>query len=116
MEMHSVFLTLADPTRFRIVELLRHGEQSVSDLVQQSDVHQSGVSRHLGILLELGFVQVRRDGQHRRYSLRPDPFREMEAWALAYRGIWNTRLDRLESALRKKKHAHSKKNKEGDSR
>jgi DNA-binding transcriptional ArsR family regulator len=102
MDMHTIFATLADPTRFRIVELLRKGEQAVSEIVEGVDVHQSGVSRHLGILLELGLVEVRRDGQHRRYSLRPDPFRDIEAWAVEYRRLWDARLDRLDAALSRK--------------
>jgi DNA-binding transcriptional ArsR family regulator len=108
MEMQSVFAALADPTRFRIVEFLRQGEQAVSDVVQHTDVHQSGVSRHLGILLELGLVQVRRDGQHRLYSLRPDPFRDIEAWVAGYRSLWGARLDRLEAALSKKTNSRGK--------
>src|SRR3954452_9154276 len=107
METQILFATLADPTRFRIVELLREGEQAVSDIVERVDVHQSGVSRHLGILLELGLVQMRRDGQHRRYSLRPDPFRDIEAWAVEYRRLWDARLDRLDAALSRKTSPHN---------
>jgi len=63
----------------RIVEALRRGEQQVNDVVTTLDIHQSGVSRHLRILLDAGFVQVRPDGQPRFYSLRLEPFRELEA-------------------------------------
>lgn len=114
MEMQTIFSTLADPTRFRIVELLREGEQAVSDIVERVDVHQSGVSRHLGILLELGLVQVRRDGQHRRYSLRPGPFRDIEAWAIGYRRLWNARLDRLDAALSRSTSSRKNNSKDGD--
>jgi DNA-binding transcriptional ArsR family regulator len=99
MMTHTIFAALADPARFKIVELLKRGERSVSDVVSEMDVHQSGVSRHLGVLLEAGLVEVRRDGPHRRYSLRADPFRDLEAWALGYRRMWDSRLDRLEAAL-----------------
>ena len=115
MEMQTIFATLADPTRFRIVELLRKGEQPVSDLVRQAGIHQSGVSRHLGILLELGLVQVRPDGQHRHYSLKPEAFREIEAWVAQYRSLWDARLDRLGSALGKRAASQSKEIKQGDS-
>ena len=76
----DVFETLADPTRRRIVEALRDGEQQVSDIVRQAGIHQSGVSRHLRILHDSGFVSVRPNGQRRLYALRPKPFRELEAW------------------------------------
>jgi DNA-binding transcriptional ArsR family regulator len=104
--MHTdVFQTLADPTRRRIVETLRDGEQQVGDVVAKAGVHQSGVSRHLRILHESGFVSMRPDGQRRFYALRPEPFRTLEAWLGPYRRLWETRLDRFEVALAKKQRA-----------
>ena len=79
------FETLADPTRRRIVEALRDGERQVGDIVLKAGVHQSGVSRHLRILHEAGFVSVRPDGQRRLYALRPEPFQEFEAWLAGQR-------------------------------
>src|SRR5919201_5813829 len=91
----AVFETLADPTRRRIVEALRDGERQVNDIVRQAGIHQSGVSRHLRILHDSGFVSVRPNGQRRLYALRPEPFRELEAWLADYRRLWGARLDRL---------------------
>ena len=79
--------------------MLRNGERQVNDIVARAGIHQSGVSRHLGILHEAGFVSVRPDGRRRLYSLRPEPFRELDAWLAKYRGLWEARLDRLEAAL-----------------
>ena len=98
----DVFQTLADPTRRRIVEVLRHGEQQVNDVVEKAGIHQSGVSRHLRILSEAGFVSMRPDGQRRLYKLEPAPFRELEAWLTQYRRLWEDRLDRFGAALEKK--------------
>lgn len=95
----DAFEILADPTRRRIVASLRGGERPVNDIVQAAGVHQSGVSRHLKILHEAGFVSVRPDGQRRLYALRPEPFRELEAWLADYRALWETRLDRFGAAL-----------------
>ena len=98
--MHErLFETLADPTRRRIVAALREGERQVNEIVETAGVHQSGVSRHLRILQESGFVSVRPDGQRRLYALRPDPFRELEAWLTDYRRLWEARLDRFDAAL-----------------
>jgi DNA-binding transcriptional ArsR family regulator len=91
--------TLADPTRRDVVHALRAGERQVNDIVRQVGIHQSGVSRHLRILLETGFVSVRRDGPRRLYSLRPDPFREIDDWLSQYRQLWEARLDRFGTAL-----------------
>ena len=98
----DAFQTLADQTRRRIVEALRDGEQQVGDVVEKAGVHQSGVSRHLRILYEAGFVSMRPDGQRRLYALRPEPFREIEQWLSQYRALWEARLDRFEAALEKK--------------
>ena len=99
----DVFETLADPTRRRIVEALLGGEHAVNDLVERVRIHQSGVSRHLRILGEAGFVQMRPDGARRLYSLRAEPFRELDAWVARYRSLWEARLDRFEAALEKKR-------------
>lgn len=95
----DVFQALADPTRRRIVEALRSGEQQVGDVVDKVGIHQSGVSRHLGILAEAGFVSMRPDGQRRLYALRPEPFQALEAWLGPYRKLWDARLDRFAAAL-----------------
>jgi len=98
----DVFQALADPTRRRIVEALREGEQQVGDVVAKAGIHQSGVSRHLRILYESGFVSIRPDGQRRLYALKPEPFRELEGWLGPYRKLWDARIDRFEAALEKK--------------
>jgi DNA-binding transcriptional ArsR family regulator len=108
--MHAdVFQTLADPTRRRIVEALRRGERAVNDIVAAVDIDQSGVSRHLRILSEAGFVRVRPDGSKRLYSLRPEPFRELETWVTGYRSLWEKRLDRFAEALERKQRARATK-------
>src|SRR5262245_270091 len=98
----DVFQALADPTRRRIVEALRAGEQQVGEVVEKAGIHQSGVSRHLRILQEAGFVSMRPDGQRRLYSLEPEPFRELDNWLSEYRKLWEARLDRFDAALEKR--------------
>ena len=108
----DAFQALADPTRRRIVEALGVGEQQVNDVVGKLHIHQSGVSRHLRILLEAGFVKVRPDGPRRLYSLRPKPFQELDSWLGRYRGLWEERLDRFGEALRKRRAARATNSKE----
>jgi DNA-binding transcriptional ArsR family regulator len=111
--MHSdPFVALVDPVRRSIVEALRAGELPVNDIVGRMDIHQSGVSRHLRILSEAGFVQVRPDGARRLYSLRPEPFRELDDWISGYRDLWERRLDRFAAALDRKKKARITRRKE----
>ncbi|HTT73518.1 MAG TPA: metalloregulator ArsR/SmtB family transcription factor [Thermoplasmata archaeon] len=93
------FEVLSDPTRLRIVEQLRGGERSVGALVSTLAVCQPGISRHLRILHDRGFVRVRAEGQRRLYSLRPQPFRDLDRWMDDYRDLIEGRLDRLEELL-----------------
>ena len=79
----------------------------MNDVVGRLDIHQSGVSRRLRILLDAGFVQVRPDGQRRFYSLRPEPFRKLEAWVANYRNLWEARLDRFGEAVGNRKMARA---------
>jgi len=103
-----VFHALADPTRRRIVEILSAGEQPVGELVGHAGIHQSGVSRHLRILQDAGFVSVRPEGQWRVYALRPEPFKDLDQWLLPYRRLWHARLDRFEAALAQRQRARRK--------
>ena len=101
----SVLQTLADPMRFQIVQILRHGEHSVNSIVENVDIDQSGVSRHLRILQEANFVQVRPEGQKRFYSLRAEPFLDLDSWVRQYRHLWEGRLDAFGEALVRKREA-----------
>lgn len=106
----DVFQTLADPTRRRIVEALRGGEHAVNDIVERVAIHQSGVSRHLRILHEAGFVDVRPDGAKRWYSLRAAPFQELDDWVTTFRDLWGGRLDKLGEALERRQKARKERN------
>lgn len=65
----SVCKGLADPKRLLILNALRDGERSVTDLVDELDIPQANVSQHLAVLRDRGLVMGRRDGQWVYYSL-----------------------------------------------
>jgi len=106
--MADVFEILGDPTRRRLIEALRTGERSVTELVDVVDIGQAGVSRQLAILQDARFVRVRPDGRRRIYSLRPDRFQELENWTSRYRDLWEARLDRLAAELDRRKTARTR--------
>ena len=97
------FQALAEPTRRLILETLAAGECPVNELVARLPIHQSGVSRHLRILSDAGFGRVRADGQRRFYSLRPEPFQQLDSWMSRYRALWEGRLDRFGAALERRR-------------
>jgi DNA-binding transcriptional ArsR family regulator len=63
------FKALAEPTRLRILSVLREGERTVSELVGATGLGQANVSKHLQILHDLSFVRRRREGLYTVYSL-----------------------------------------------
>jgi DNA-binding transcriptional ArsR family regulator len=97
--MASTFDVLADPTRRRILDLIRDEERPVNDLVGHLRLSQPGVSKHLKVLREAGLVEVRHDAQRRLYRVRPEPLAEIERWLAPYRRLWAGTLDELERHL-----------------
>jgi DNA-binding transcriptional ArsR family regulator len=97
--METTFEVLAEPTRRRILDLLRERERSVGELVKHLALSQPGVSKHLRVLREAGLVEVRHDAQRRFYGLCAEPLVEVDAWLEPYRQLWARRLDALERHL-----------------
>jgi DNA-binding transcriptional ArsR family regulator len=100
--MTTTFELVAEPTRRRILDLVRDEERSVGELVEKLHLSQPGVSKHLRALREAGLVEVRQDAQRRLYRLRPEPLAEIDAWLAPYRRFWAERLDALEEHLDRK--------------
>src|SRR5438445_13680880 len=77
---------LSDPTRLRIVALLEKDELSVNELQDISRMGQSRISTHLGLLLDSGLVQARREGKRSFYKLASGNGVSPEIIQLALRG------------------------------
>ena len=111
--MATTFEALADPTRTRILDLLRGRPHAVGELVASLKVSQPLVSKHLRVLREAGLVHVRQDAQRRWYELRTEPLAELDTWLSSYRHLWTEQLDRLDEHLNalqnhEKEHEHDK--------
>jgi DNA-binding transcriptional ArsR family regulator len=95
----DTFAVLAEPTRRRILDLLRSGESSVGELVEALAVNQPAMSKHLKVLREAGFVSCRIVAQHRIYRIETAPLQAIDAWLAPYRRLWTRHLDALERHL-----------------
>ncbi len=95
---------IVDPTRRRILELLRDGEVAAGDLSGEFSISRPAVSRHLRVLREAGLVHSRVDGQRRVYALDAWPLAELDGWLEPYRRFWAQRLDALDTELRRGHH------------
>jgi DNA-binding transcriptional ArsR family regulator len=93
------FEVLAEPTRRRILDLLRERPRLVGELTAELGLSQPGTSKHLRVLREAGLVKVRAEAQRRWYELDPAPLAEVDAWLAPYRWMWADRLDALERHL-----------------
>ena len=93
------FAVLAEPTRRRILDLLRERPRLVGELSAELGLSQPGTSKHLRVLREAGLVEAQVDAQRRRYALRAEPLAELDAWLAPYRRFWSRRLDALEREL-----------------
>ena len=97
--MESVFQIIAEPNRRAILGLLVVSEQSVGEIERQLRMPQPTVSKHLRVLREAGFVESTVDAQRRFYRLKPEPFREFDAWLDQFRRFWSAHVDALERHL-----------------
>jgi DNA-binding transcriptional ArsR family regulator len=112
--MTETFAALAEPSRFRIVELLRSGPRSVNEVGERLHLNQPQVSKHLRVLREAGLVEVQPKGQQRLYELRGGPLRELSEWLERYRQVWDIRFGQMDELLeelktKEKRHDRGKK-------
>jgi DNA-binding transcriptional ArsR family regulator len=75
-----VFHALADPTRRRILELLREVERPAGDLLEAFRISQPAISQHLRVLREAGLVRIRRAGREHLYRADPRPLSAVQEW------------------------------------
>jgi len=98
--MITTLSALAEPNRFHIVEFLRDGPRPVGEIVAHLHLRQPQVSKHLRVLSQARLVEMHPVAQQRIYQLRPQPFKELDAWLASYRRLWDERLDRMGDYLR----------------
>lgn len=96
----SPFSALAHPTRRAVLDTLRTGERSASELRAVlagglSGGSQAAFSEHLSILARAGLVRARPRGRERIYALNAKPLAEAFDWLKAYERFWDERLTRL---------------------
>jgi DNA-binding transcriptional ArsR family regulator len=97
--MDAVLQALADPSRRTVLGILRDHPATAGELAEALPIARPGVSRHLRVLREAGLVDVRQDAQRRIYSIRPEPFIEVDEWLEDYRSLWQHRLDALHTEI-----------------
>lgn len=77
MSLHETFGALADPTRHKILTLLKKKDMSAGEIGSHFDMTAPSISHHLNILKQADLVTSRRDGQEIIYSLSISTFEEL---------------------------------------
>ncbi len=97
--MTETFAALAEPNRYRIVELLRSGARPVNHIGERLQLTQPQVSKHLRVLKEAGLVDVEPRAQQRLYELRSQPLLRLHNWLERYRALWDERFEELDQVI-----------------
>jgi len=97
----STWKALSDPTRRKILDLLRDGPRQTTEIVEQfPQLSRFGVMKHLDVLREVGLVNTRSEGRRRINSLNVTPIRQtMERWINKYEAYWTNTLLRVKDAV-----------------
>jgi DNA-binding transcriptional ArsR family regulator len=88
----DLIAAVAEPSRRRLLQLLGHGERTVTELAAHFTVSRSAISQHLGVLAEVGLVASRREGRFQHYGLKPAGMTALRAELDAF---WTRELDQL---------------------
>jgi DNA-binding transcriptional ArsR family regulator len=92
---------LGDPTRAGLVERLAEGPASLSELAAPYAMSLTAVRKHIGVLVDAGWVERRKHGRVVTCRLRPEPLDELAGWLTDRRTFWTSALNRLDTALTK---------------
>jgi DNA-binding transcriptional ArsR family regulator len=91
-----VFNAIAEPRRRQIIDLLaRRRGLAVGAIVLALKLRQPAVSKHLGVLREVGVVSVSKLGRQRVYDLNPEQLRPVFDWIKTFEQHWEHQLDRI---------------------
>jgi DNA-binding transcriptional ArsR family regulator len=92
----DAFNAIAEPRRREIIEALADGEpRSVNELVDRLRLAQPAVSKHLGVLRQVGIVSVSKEGQHRMYRLNGGELKAVYDWSKTFEKFWTHQLSRI---------------------
>lgn len=95
-DLDTTLAALAEPTRRRLVDLLRGGPRRAGELADELRMTPPATSRHLRVLRASGLVEVTwsdHDARLRVYQLRPEPFLALQAWLDQLDAFWAEQLD-----------------------
>jgi DNA-binding transcriptional ArsR family regulator len=96
---HDPFNAVAEPRRRQVLEAMGADELSVNEIVEKLGWNQPMVSKHLGVLKQVGLVEERRVGRQRLYRVNPEMLKPIYDWLTPFEQYWIERFDHLDHVL-----------------
>jgi DNA-binding transcriptional ArsR family regulator len=106
--MDQVARAIAEPSRRRILAMVRDREMSAGEIASHFDVSRPAVSQHLAVLRGAGLLSERRQGPSRFYRARPEGLAELRDFMNEF---WTDRLERLRLAAELEQQRRNKRGK-----
>src|ERR1044071_10001696 len=100
---HDPFNAVAEPKRRQVREELGMSELSVNALVEKLGWNQPMVSKHLGVLKQVGLVSERRVGRQRLYRVNAEKLKPIYEWVAPFERYWTESFERLDEILEEMK-------------
>jgi len=96
-ELDGVWKALSDNSRRAILDLLRHGPKTTTEIVEAlPHLTRFGVMKHIDVLREAGLIHTRDEGRQRINSLNVVPIRQIyERWVGRFEELWTSHLLRI---------------------
>lgn len=100
-ELDAVWKALSDPTRRAILDTLRDGPRTTTELVDLfPDLTRFAVMKHMDVLRDAGLMRTRAEGRRRINSLNVIPIRQIyERWVSPFEDLWAGQLLGLKRRL-----------------
>ena len=96
---HDPFNAVAEPKRRQLLEAIGEKELSVNAIVELLGWPQPMVSKHLGVLKQVGLVNERRVGRQRMYRVNAVLLKPILDWVAPFERYWSQSFDRLDQVL-----------------
>lgn len=99
----GTFSALSHPTRRAILERLRGGSATISELAAPTGMSLTGLKKHVRVLEEAELVSTEKRGRTRHCHLGPKRLEDASQWIEQYRRGWEQRFEHLEEIVERKR-------------
>jgi DNA-binding transcriptional ArsR family regulator len=99
----DIFNAIAESQRRDILVFLAGSDRSVSEIVEEMEIGQPSVSKHLKVLRHVGLVHVRREGRQMFYRTNVDALRPLVEFAGVFEQYWSNQLARVKARAESKR-------------